>query len=122
MAVYNMNDFVVESKWHAFKRKAKEKAMAAVQYAAEHKEDLLIIVPMATAAITGGTKLVKSAVRGHQLRKEENLKKLWVYDRRAGAYIHLKRPLKTSDWQKINTRLNRGERMSDILQKMNMLG
>lgn len=121
MPILNKSDFKVESKAHEFWRKTVQKGAQAVQYIEEHKEVIIIATPL----ILAGIGLMKKGIGGvgrframHELR---DLKDYRVYDRRLGAYLRLRRPLRNSDWQLITPRMNNGEKLVDILQKMDLL-
>lgn len=78
----------------------------------------LPILTVVTATVIKG---VKVANRSARLKQEKDLKELYCYDRSLGHYWKLKRPLKSSDWVKIDARRRNGERLADILSDMKVI-
>ena len=117
MKEYDIKDFKVESKLHELWRKAKGKGAEMLKWVSEH--------PAETAAVTSGAailgKFVKGISRKVEISKVQQLKDRYVYDRSLGMYLHTKRKLNNKDWATINQRRKGGERLADILQKMNLL-
>lgn len=98
--------------WFADK-KAKVK-----QFAVEHKEQITVVSTVACVAAIKGAKLL---IKAHNLQKEEDLKKLYVYDRSLGHYWHLRRELDNDEWVEIEQRRKNGERLGDILDELKVL-
>ena len=73
----------------------------------EHKEPLLILVPVAVAG-------VKLASKGISLYKTQHLQNRTCYDRKLGHYWQLKRTLSNDEWLAIDKRIKNGERMASI--------
>lgn len=121
MPVLDTNDIHVESKWHYFVRKGVEKGKQVLEYMEEHKEVVAIATTLVVGALSVGKKLAGGVAKMSALHAERDLKDFRVYDRRLGAYLRLRRPLNNSDWKLITQKLNTGERLADILQKMDML-
>lgn len=121
MPVIDLKDFKVESKWHAFTRKTKEKIFAGVQWVKDNPETAGICATVGTAVIGGGVKIAKNLVRTHNLHKEQFNKERYIYDRSLGMYLRTKRPLRNKDYIAINNRRKNGEKLSQILQDMKIL-
>lgn len=121
MPILDKNDFKVESKFHYYMRKGVEKGKQVIEYMEDHKEATAIALTLVLGGIAAVKKLTGGATKMAAIHAERDLKDLRVYDRRLGAYLHLRRPLKNGDWKTINTRIKNGERLADILQKMDML-
>ena len=102
----------------SLKEKLKEKFSRAMDWCKDNKEILIIVVPAATAAITGGVKLVGKIVDCHQ---EHNHQNLTCYDRSLGHYWQLKRELSNDEWVAIEQRRKNGERLADILTELKVL-
>ena len=117
MKEYDIKDFKVESKLHEIWRKAKGKGAEMLKWVGEH--------PMEASAIASGAailgKFVKGISRKIDLNKTQQLKDRYVYDRSLGIYLHTKRKLNNKDWVTINQRMKGGERLAEILVKMNLL-
>ena len=121
MPILDKNDFKVESKLHYYMRKGAETVKGVCQYIENHKEAATIATILAIGGISAVKKLTGGAAKMRALHAERDLKDLRVYDRRIGAFLHLRRPLNNKDWKRINPRMKNGERLSDILEKMNLL-
>lgn len=104
------------------KVKIKQKVEDAKEWICVNQEFILgVAVPVLLSATTLVIKCVGAANRRARLRQEKDLKELYCYDRSLGHYWKLKRPLKNSDWVKINTKIRGGEKLGDILSDMNVL-
>ena len=121
MPILDLNTMKVESKWHELKRKAKEKAKNGLHWVKENPELAAVGGTVLTGIVGFVTKVTKGAIRNHNLSKEQQLKDRYVYDRSLGMYLRLRRKLTNKDWATINNRRRNGERLPDILQKMNVL-
>ena len=118
----NIDDFRKESKKREFKEKVKEKASNAYQktkaFCINNRE---IVIPVAITLGTGLVKISKMAVKSKNLKKEEQLKEEYCYDRSLGHYWKLRRPLTNDEWLEIDQRKRDGERLSDILAELKVL-
>ena len=118
----NIDDFRKESKKREFKEKVKEKASNAYQktkaFCINNRE---IVIPVAITLSTGLVKISKMAVKSKNLKKEEQLKEEYCYDRSLGHYWKLRRPLTNDEWLEIDQRKRDGERLSDILAELTVL-
>lgn len=121
MPILDLNNMKVESKWHAFASKVREKAVDAYWWVKNNPETAGILATVGTAAIGGAVKIGKSLVRTYNLRQEKYNKDRYIYDRSLGMYLHTKRPLKNQDFVTINTRRKNGEKLADILTSMRIL-
>ena len=118
----NIDDFRKESKKREFKEKVKEKASNAYQktkaFCIHNRE---IVIPVAITLSTGLVKISKMAVKSKNLKKKEQLKEEYCYDRSLGHYWKLRRPLTNNEWLEIDQRKRDGERLSDILAELKVL-
>ena len=96
----------------------KQHLNSALNWCKENKEILIVVVPAAAAAITGGAKLVGKIVDSNS---EHNHQTLTCYDRSLGHYWKLKRELDNQEWVEIERRRKNGERLADILSEMRVL-
>lgn len=83
-----------------------------------NKEEIMIFGPIVIGCIAT---CVKVAGKHANLRKEEDLKDLYCYDRSLGHYWRLKRELSNQEWIEIDRRKKDGERLSDILDQLKVL-
>ena len=83
-----------------------------------NKETVVFLTP----AILGGVAtVIKVAGKHANLRKEEQTKLNYCYDRSLGHYWKLRRPLSNDEWISLEKRKANGERMGDILADMKVL-
>lgn len=121
MPILELNKMKVESKWHEFKAKAKNRMNDVTNWARNNPELVGVALTAGTAVVGGAVKICKSLVRTHNLHKEQYNKERYIYDRSLGMYLHTKRPLRTQDFAMINARRKNGEKLSDILVSMRIL-
>lgn len=100
------------------KTKAKVKFQQCKKWMKTNKDTLIVVAPIALAAV--GT-LVKVTGKHANLRKQEKVKNLYVYDNRLGHYWGLKRELTSREWLEIDKRKTDGEKLPDILQEFRVL-
>ncbi len=106
--------------WFA-KEKAKRKAEAVVQWCSENKELAIAMIPVGFMFIRGVGNTIRSVDRKMDLKKEQELQDLYIYDHSLGMYLKLRRPLKPSEKIEIDRRRNNGESKIQILSSMGLL-
>lgn len=112
----------LNAKWTGFTVKAKVKVCKIFEWTKENKEIVgTIVVPTGIVLIKTVTGMVKSVDRKIDLRKEQDLKDLYVYDRSLGYYHELKHKLSPSEALEIDKRRSDGESMAQILASMKLL-
>lgn len=121
-----IDDFRKESKKREFKEKVKEKVKEKASNAYQKTKAFCInnreiVIPVAITLSTGLVKISKMAVKSKNLKKEEQLKEEYCYDRSLGHYWKLRRPLTNDEWLEIDQRKRDGERLSDILAELKVL-
>ena len=116
--VFTMNDFRKEQKKREFKEKIISKINSGKQFIVRNKETIITLTPVVITGITTVSKVVNKRIN---LRKEENLKDLYCYDRSLGHYWKLRRELTNDEWLEIDKRKKNGERLSDILDELKAL-
>lgn len=118
MEVVNMKDFKRETRKRALKEKVSVKIQNGKEWYKRNKELVLTLTPV---VITGATTIIKVVGKRNNLRKQEDLKELYCYDRSLGHYWRLRRELSNKEWLEIDARKKNGERLSDILSEMKVL-
>ena len=118
MEVVKIDDFKRESKRRAYKDKLNAKIQNGKEWIIKNKETVVTLTPVIIGGITTISKVVGKRVN---LRKQENLKDLYCYDRSLGHYWRLRRELTNKEWLEIDQRKKNGERLSDILSEMKVL-
>lgn len=114
----NINEFKKEAKRRERKEKFERTIRKGREWLDRNKEALIVIVPI---AIKGVTTVYKVVSKRSNLRKEEQLKDLYCYDRSLGHYWRLRRELSNKEWLEIDRRKKNGERLADILEEMRVL-
>ena len=87
----------------------------------DHEDILKIAVPVGTGAVAVVTKGVRAAAQHRRLKKTQDLKELYCYDRSLGHYWKLRRELTNEEWVAIDRRKKNGERLADILNELKVL-
>lgn len=116
--VITVEDFNKESKRRQRKIWVQNKLQSAGNWIYRNKETIILFGPAALGAVTVG---VKAVSKHAALKKEENLKDLYCYDRSLGHYWRLRRELTNSEWIEIDRRKQNGERLADILDELKVL-
>lgn len=116
--VLKMEDFKREFKQREFKAKIQAKIQNGKEWIMRNKEMVITLTPVIIAGVTTVTKVVCKRVN---LRKQEDLKDLYCYDRSLGHYWKLRRELTNREWLEVDRRKKNGERLSDILDEMRVL-
>lgn len=116
--VTELNEAGKKAKFREFKENLKQKANNVRWWIHDNKEMIMILGP---GAIAGVATIVKTIGRHVNLRKEENLKDMYCYDRSLGHYWQLRRELTNKEWLEIDTRKKNGERLADILEELKVL-
>lgn len=116
--VITMEDFDKRSKMEQWKSWVLGKLRSAGNWVYWNKESICLYGPMAVGMFTA---CIKAISKHAALRKEENLKDLYCYDRSLGHYWKLRRELTNSEWVEIDKRKKNGERLADILSELKVL-
>lgn len=101
--------------------KIKYNALKVYWWAKDNPAEAALAASVITAAITGGTKLVKGAIRTHNLNQEAYNKERYVYDHSLGAYLKTNRRLTNNDIVEINRRMAEGKKKAEVLAEMGLL-
>ena len=116
--VFTFEDFEKEKKRREFKDKIYVKIQNGKDWIIRNKEAVLVLTPI---VINGLTTITKVVGKRSNLKKEEELKDLYCYDRSLGHYWRLRREHSNKEWLEIDQRKKNGERLSDILDEMKVL-
>ncbi len=116
--VTELNEAGKKAKFREFKENLKQKANNVRWWIRDNKEMIMVLGP---GAIAGVVTIVKTIGRHVNLRKEENIKDMYCYDRSLGHYWQLRRELTNKEWLEIDTRKKNGERLADILEELKVL-
>ena len=116
--VTELNEAGKKAGFREFKENLKQKANNVRWWIHDNKEMIMVLGP---GAIAGVAAIVKTIGKHVNLRKEENLKDMYCYDRSLGHYWQLRRELTNKEWLEIDTRKKNGERLADILEELKVL-
>lgn len=83
-----------------------------------HKYQIIMYGPFVISGVAAGAKMLSKHMT---LAKEKNLKDLYCYDRSLGHYWKLRRELTNAEWLEIDKRKQNGDRLSDILDDLQVL-
>lgn len=123
--VVSMKDFEKEQKRRERKEAVKQNVEAGVNWVNDNKELAFIVIPAGIAAMgflgKGIISIAKGLIRNVNLKKQEQLKDLYCYDRSLGHYWKLRRELTNDEWVSIDKRKKSGERLADILESLKVL-
>ena len=111
----------VDYKIWSFKQDVKWKFERTVQWCEDNKELAIALVPVGIVAFKTVTKMAMSVDRKIDLKRQEDLQELYVYDHSLGVYHKLRRPLKPSEKIEIDRRRQNGESKVQILASMGVL-
>ena len=118
MKTVSIDDFRKEQRKREFKDKINSKIQKGKDWITRNKEAVIILTPIVIKSFTTVAKVVG---KRSNLKKEEDLKDLYCYDRSLGHYWRLRRELTNKEWLEIDRRKKDGERLSDILDEMKVL-
>lgn len=96
----------------------REKRSDAENWYYNHRQEILVIAPVALTALTT---IIKVGGKHVNLSKEKNLKENYCYDRSLGHYWALRRAPSNAEWVEIDRRKKNGERLADILSELKLL-
>lgn len=107
--------------WYGVKWKARRKFDDTVKWCEENKELAIAMIPVGIVAIKTIGNTIRSVDRKIDLKKEQDLQDLYIYDHSLGMYHKLRRPLKPSEKIEIDRRRQNGESKIQILSSMRLL-
>lgn len=107
--------------WYGVKWNAKIKFDSTVKWCEENKELAIAMIPVGIAVVRTVGKTVSSIDRKIDMKKEQDLQELYVYDHSLGMYHKLRRPLRPSEKIEIDRRRQDGESKIQILSSMGLL-
>lgn len=114
----DINDFKREAKVRELKGKVKAGYDKAKQMVVDHPAESFALATTVVGSVIG---LVKRADRKADLKKAEQLKERYIYDRSIGGYWKTRRKLNTSDMLEIERRKKLGRGLGEILRDMRLL-
>lgn len=114
----DINEFKKEAKIREWKAKIKSGWDKTKQLIVEHPAESVAVL---TSVIGAGVGLIKRADRKADLKKAEQLKDRYIYDRSIGGYWHTRRKLTSSDMLEIERQKKAGRGTGEILRDMRLL-
>ena len=113
-----MDRTMLKFKIEGYKRKAKEKLDQGWEMCKEHPAEALAFGTALAGSLLG---LAKRADRDRAIRKEQELKDRYIYDRSLGKYWKTRKAPSVGEQLEIERRKRNGEPMGDILSSMRLL-
>lgn len=86
-----------------------------------NRDVIIAAIPIAVAAVSGTTKIVSKAIARGNLKREQQLRDRYIYDRSLGAYWELKRAPSQAEMLSISKRRKNGESFGEILSSMKLV-
>lgn len=111
----------VSLKLWELKYKATKTAEKTVKWCEDNKELAIAMIPVGLMAIKTIGNTIRSVDRKIDLKKEQDLQELYIYDHSLGMYHKLRRPLRPSEKIEIDRRRANGESKIQILASMGLL-
>lgn len=107
-----------EIKKRKIKNAIREKWEDTKAWVDDNKEIVIAAIPIVGAACVA---CVKGAIKSKNLKKEEQLKNNYWYDRSLGHYWKLRRELTNDECVEVDRRKQNGERLADIFESLHVL-
>lgn len=107
--------------WYGVRWNARKKFDATVKWCEDNKELALAMIPVGVVIIKGVGNTIHSIDKKIDLKKEQDLQDLYVYDHSLGMYHKLRRPLSSNEKIEIDRRRQNGESKLQILASMGVL-
>ena len=93
----------------------------ATRWASDNRELVAVLAPAAVGLVRGTVGLAKRIDRKADLKKEQELKDLRVYNRSVGDYLTLRRKMTAKEQIAFEARKRNGEPVAAILYDMGLL-
>ena len=116
--VYTMSELERARKKAQVREWFQDKKDRATTWCYAHRYQIITYGPIVVSGIAAGVKMLSKHAA---LAKEQDLKDLYCYDRSLGHYWKLRRELTNEEWLEVDKRKQNGDRLSDILDDMNVL-
>lgn len=107
-----------KQKINDLKWKIKDKVYDGWTWVVNNQGELIVWASVLLPVVGG---IAKTCIKNKNLRKEEQLKEEYCYDRSLGHYWALKRKLSNKEWLEIEERRKNGDRLADILADLRVL-
>lgn len=103
------------------KVQAYAKGKAAAEWVKENPELAVTLFSTGVALVKGASNVYSKHQTKANLRKQEELQDLYIYDRSLGRYQRLRHPLSTTEAIEVERRRADGERLMSILVDMRLV-
>ena len=103
------------------KHDASWKLQRTSEWIRNNRDVIIAAIPIAAAAVSGTTKIVSKAIARGNLKREQQLRDRYIYDRSLGAYWELKRAPSQAEMLSISKRRKNGESFGEILSSMKLV-
>ena len=107
------------NKFYNYKLKARLKYLKVRNFCIKHQNFIIGATPVVMGI---AAKTIKYITKQRQIKKTQDLKDRYIYDRSEGHYWELKRPLRADEWKYISRqRSAHGRKYVDILSELGVL-
>lgn len=113
-----VKDLFKKSKWTRVKEEVSYKFKQVSCWIYNNRDMIMVIGPLVIGSLTA---IIKFTGKHINLKKEQQNKDLYCYDRSLGHYWKLRRELTNHEWIEIDKRKANGERLADILDELKVL-
>lgn len=97
------------------------KVQDAVEWIKDHPTESVMLATAGTAALSEVRKCVNRAHQMSDMRKEQELRDRYIYDRSSGMYLKTRKNLTQAERTEYSIRRSRGESAVDILRSLRLL-
>lgn len=115
---YDYESFKKESRKQEFSFWVRQRCNDVRNFYVRNKDLVIVAVPVIGSGLAF---LVKSGIKHANLKKQQDVKELYCYDRSLGHYWALRRELTNKEWIEIDRRKRSGEKLADILSELKVL-
>lgn len=119
--VIEMEPKTAKEKVKAFGRNVKNGIEDGLNWVWNHREPLIIIAPVVTAAIGVGGKALSNAQKAKVVKEEKEVKETNVWDPSTGKWVQTKKPLTTKQTIEFDERVKNGQSRIAALNEMGCL-
>lgn len=92
-----------------------------VKWVEEHPQETVALVTAAASLVKSGTAVYSKHQAKVNLKREQELKELYTYDRSIGTYLRRNRPMTQNEIVEVERRKANGEQMALILRDMKLV-
>ena len=100
---------------------AHKKAVEVKEWIVQHPQETITLIGFGVALVKSGTNVYSKHQAKMNLKAEEELKKLYMYDRSKGRYQKLRHPMTPQEAIEYEARRRQGETFMEALMNMRLV-